>query len=56
MKEVVVYNTYYEEFEAFKEVVLGFFDIWNALPEDSELGRQFKSRIRDKFRVANPIC
>jgi len=55
MKEVVVYNTYYEEFEAFKETVFGFFETLNALPQDSELGRRFKSRVRDKFRVVDPV-
>lgn len=51
MKESVVYNTYYEEFEAFKDAVLGFFDTLNNLVPDSEIGRSFRSRVRDKFRV-----
>lgn len=54
MKECVVYNTYYEEFEAFKEAVLGFFNTLNALAPDSELGMSFRSRVRDKFRVIRP--
>lgn len=54
MKESVVYNTYYEEFEAFKEAVLGFFDTLNGLAPDSEFGMRFRSRVRDKFRVIHP--
>jgi len=56
MKEVVVYNTYYEEFEAFKEAILGFFGILNTLPSESELGIRLRSRIRDKFRIVNSLC
>lgn len=54
MKEIVVYNTYYEEFEAFKEAILGFFDILNATPQESDLGIRLRLRIRDKFRVIIP--
>lgn len=54
MKEVVIYNTYYEEFEAFKEAIFGFFDNLNLLSHDSEMGKGFRSRIRDKFRVVSP--
>jgi transposase len=55
MKEVVVYNTYYEEFMAFKDAVMGFFNQLNASPPDCEFGRRFRSRIRDKFRVVTPV-
>jgi transposase len=56
MKEVVVYNTYYEEFEAFKEAILGFFETLNALPHDCEFGERFRSRVRDKFRIVDSFC
>jgi transposase len=56
MKEVVVYNTYYEEFGAFKDAVMGFFGLLSTLPVDSELGQRFRSRIRDRFRVVDQAC
>jgi len=56
MKEVVVYNTYYEEFEAFKEAIFGFFETLNTLPQDCEFGRRFRSRVRDKFRIVDSHC
>jgi transposase len=51
MKEVVVYNTYYEEFDDFRSAILGFFKSLSGLDPGSELGRSFRSRIRDKFRA-----
>lgn len=56
MKEVVVYNTYYEEFEVFKEAIIGFFETLNTLPQDSDWGKRLRARIRDKFRVVTPPC
>ena len=50
MKERIIYNTYYESFESFKEAVFGFFAILPTLAPDSILGRLFRSRVRDKFR------
>jgi transposase len=50
MKERVMYNTYYQEFEDFKQAVLGFFGLLSGLDPGSEFGQQFRSRIRDKFR------
>ena len=49
MKERVIYNTYYEEFEEFKSAVLGFFGTLSKLDPNSELGQIFRGRIRDKF-------
>jgi transposase len=55
MKEVVVYNTYYEEFEDFRKAIRGFFTTLNGLDPGCQLGQYFRSRIRDKFRaVAAP--
>lgn len=56
MKEVVVYNTYYEEFGAFKEAILGFFDTLNIFSEESELRKRLRSRVRDKFRIVSSGC
>ncbi len=50
MKERIMYNTYYSEFEDFKEAVMGFFRLISGLDPGCELGQQFRSRIRDKFR------
>ena len=50
MKERVMYNTYHQEFEDFKNAVLGFFRLLSGLDPGSKFGKQFKSRIRDKFR------
>ena len=50
MKERVIYNTYYREFEEFKLAVFGFFATIAILPVDSVMGQDFRSRVRDKFR------
>jgi hypothetical protein len=56
MKERVIYNTYYREFEDFKTSVFGFFEALAKLNADSILGREFRKRIRDRFRpLAAPI-
>jgi transposase len=49
MKERVIYNTYYPEFEDFKVAVFGFFTALSTLSADSVLGQDFRRRIRDKF-------
>jgi transposase len=49
MKERVIYNTYYPEFEDFKVAVFGFFTALSMLTADSVLGQDFRSRVRDKF-------
>lgn len=50
MKERVIYNTYYREFEDFKLAVFGFFATLATLAADSVMGQDFRSRVRDKFR------
>jgi len=50
MKERVIYNTYYQEFEDFRNAVFGFFAALSTLAAESVLGQNFRSRIRDKFR------
>jgi transposase len=51
MKERVIYNTYYEHFEDFKEAVMGFFAVLPVLAVESVLGQSLRSRVRDKFRA-----
>lgn len=50
MKERVIYNTYYPEFEDFKLAVFGFFATLSTLTAESVLGQNFRRRVRDKFR------
>lgn len=50
MKERVIYNTYYPGFDEFKSAIFGFFALVSSLGKDCELGKHFRSRIRDKFR------
>jgi transposase len=56
MKEVVVYNTYYEEFDAFRDAIFGFFNLLENLPPDSCLGLRLRTRIRDRFRAVSQAC
>jgi transposase len=51
MKERVIYNTYYPEFEDFKSAVFGFFATLSMLAAESVLGKDFRSRIGDRFRL-----
>lgn len=51
MKERVLYNTYYQEFEDFKHAVFGFLESISNLDSQSELGQIFSSRVRDQFRA-----
>lgn len=53
MKERVIYNTYYPEFEDFRTAVFGFFALLSTLTAESELGRDLRSRVRDRFRPIN---
>lgn len=56
MKERIIYNNYYEDFCSFKLAVLGFFKTLSGLDPGSLWGKQFRSRIRDKFRaIAAPV-
>jgi len=50
MKERVLYNTYYQEFEDFRLAIFGFLKAISTLSPTSTLGREFRSRVRDKFR------
>jgi transposase len=50
MKERVIYNTYYEDFEDFKSAVFGFFALLSTLTAESTLRQAFRPRVRDEFR------
>lgn len=49
MKERVIYNTYYEYVDDFREAVFGFFSVLSSATVDSVLGQTLRGRIRDKF-------
>jgi transposase len=51
MKERVMYNTYYEDFYAFRNAILGFLQSVSKLDPKSILGQEYASRIRDRFRA-----
>jgi len=51
MKERVIYNTYYQEFEDFRLAVLGFLELLSTIDSESELGQSFRRRVRDKFQL-----
>ena len=53
MKERVIYNTYYPDFEDFRMAVFGFFALLSTLTAESVLGQDFRSRVRDRFRPIN---
>lgn len=56
MKERVIYNTYYEYFEEFREAVLGFFALLSSVTAESALGQTLKGRVRDKFRSIGTLA
>lgn len=51
MKEVVLYNTYYEEFNDFRIAIWGFFRALSGLDPGSLMGKNFRKRIQDRFRA-----
>jgi len=53
MKEKVVYNSYYKEFEDFRQAIRGFFSTLSGLDPGSIFAKQLKSRITDNFRVVH---
>jgi transposase len=50
MKERVIYNTYYEDFDDFRLAIMGFFALLNTLASESELAKSLRSRVSDNFR------
>jgi transposase len=56
MKERVLYNSYYSEFEDFKSAIFGFFKALQNAESDSVLSQHLKSRVKDKFRpIRSPL-
>ncbi len=49
MKEKIIYNTYCQEFEDFKQAILGFFKGLSEIHPKSALGQAFMKRIKDNF-------
>lgn len=49
MKERIIYNEYYQEFDDFKSAIFGFFKVLSNLDAESPLGQNLRSRVRDKF-------
>jgi len=56
MKERVIYNTYYPDFEDFKCAVFGFFMMLATIPATSVLGQTFRGRVGDRFRAIHVGC
>lgn len=50
MKERVTYNTYYPEFDDFKQAIFGFLQTLSNLNTKSELFQEFSRRVGDRFR------
>lgn len=56
MKERTIYNTYYPGFDEFKSAIFRFFSLISSLGPESELGKCFRSRVRDKFRSIGALA
>jgi transposase len=57
MKERVIYNAYFSEFEEFKSAIMGFFSLLVSLSPECEFGQEFRRRIKDKFRpIKAPVA
>ena len=57
MKERVMYNSYYQEFDDFKKAIFGFLESVSRLDPKSNLGRDFASRVRDHFHaIGAPVA
>lgn len=56
MRERVMYNTYYEHFDSFKSAVMGFLEYLSDLNPVSAFGKEFTSRVQDRFRpIGAPV-
>jgi transposase len=56
MRERVMYNTYYEHFETFRSAIIGFLEYVSDLNQESVFGKEFASKVQDKFRpIGAPI-
>ena len=51
-----MYNTYYQDFDDFKNAIFGFLETLSRLKPETELCQIFSTRIRDRFRaIGAPI-
>jgi hypothetical protein len=50
MRERVMYNIYYEDFENFRSAIIGFLEYVSNLDQESVFGKEFASKVQDKFR------
>jgi transposase len=55
MKERVMYNTYYKCFDSFRDAILGFLKSISDLAPENDLKKEFRSRIRDRFRSIGSV-
>ena len=56
MKECVLYNTYYKEFDDFKLAIFGFLETLSKIEPGTAISEVFAKRIRDRFRaIGAPI-
>ena len=51
MKELMLYNVYYESFKDFRNAILGFLQAVSNHEPESNFGRELRSKVRDKFRA-----
>jgi transposase len=57
LKERVIYNSYYEDFEEFRDAIMGFFDVLSTADIRSVLGQSLRSRVRDRFSpIQSPLA
>ena len=55
MKERVLYNTYYQEFDDFKNAIFGFLENISYLDPQSVLGQSLASRVKDNFKAIGAV-
>ena len=51
LKQRVIYNTYYEYFDDFKQAVFGFLSSVSNIDPLSILGQEFSKKVRDCFQA-----
>ena len=56
MKERVLYNTYYQEFDDFKLAVFGFLKTLSKTDPQTDLAKIFAKRVRDRFHAIGAPC
>jgi transposase len=56
MKERVMYNSYYQEFDDFKLAVIGFLETLSKTKKGTALNKIFAKRVRDRFHAIGAPC